>query len=92
MPLVDEMNASLQRERRKGMHYISKSIYLRQVKVTDPCSASQNLSEKHIYMSRYETGAQVKKYRKMFASTSNNFTVREKQPQANSDSSLTLPK
>ena len=38
--LFDEMNASLHRERGKGMHHISKSIYLRQIKVTDSCSAS----------------------------------------------------
>ena len=61
MPLFDEMNASLQRERGKGMH-ISKSIYLLQIKVTDSCSAFQNLSEKYIYMSQCETGVQVKKY------------------------------
>ena len=46
MPLVDEMNASLQREKGKGMHNIPKSIYLRQIKLTDLCSASQNLLEK----------------------------------------------
>ena len=64
MPLFDEMNASLQRERGKGMHHISKSIYLRQIKDTDSCSASQNLSEKYIYMPQCdcETGVQVKKY------------------------------
>ena len=44
------------------MHHISKSIYLRQIKVTDLCSVSQNLSEKYIYMSQCETGVQVKKY------------------------------
>ena len=46
------------------MLHISKSIYLRQIKVTDSCSASQNLSEKYIYMSQCETGVQVKKYLK----------------------------
>ena len=40
------MNASLPRERGKGMHHISKSIFLRQIKLKDSCSASQNLSEK----------------------------------------------
>ena len=42
------------------MHHISKSVYLRQIKVTDSCSAFQNLSEK--YMSQCEKGVQVKKY------------------------------
>ena len=45
------------------MHHIFKSIYLRQVKVADSCSASQNLSEKYIDMSQCETGVQVKKYK-----------------------------
>ena len=45
------------------MHHISKSIYLRQIKIIDSCSASQNLSEKY-YMSQSEKGVQVKKYRK----------------------------
>ena len=45
--LVDEMKASLQRERGEEMHHISKSIYLRQIKLTYSYSASQNLSEKH---------------------------------------------
>ena len=61
MPLFDEMNVILQRETGKGMH-ISKSIYLRQIKVTDSCSASQNLSDKYIYMSQCEMGVQLKKY------------------------------
>ena len=61
-PFVDEMNASLQRERGKGMHHISKSIYLRQKKVKDSCSVSQNLLEKYIYISQCETGVQVNKY------------------------------
>ena len=47
MPLFDKMNASLQRERGKGMHHIPKSIYLRQIIVIDWCSASKNLSEKY---------------------------------------------
>ena len=62
MLVFDKMNANFQRERRKGMHHISKSIYLRQMKVTDSCSASQNLSGKYIYMSQCETGVQVKKH------------------------------
>ena len=63
MPPFDEMNANLQRERGKGMHHISKSISLRQIKVTGSCSASQNLSEKYIYMFQCEMGVQLKKYR-----------------------------
>ena len=63
MPLFDKMNASLQRERCKGMHHISKSILFATIKVTDLCSASQNLSEKYIYMFQCEMGVQVKKYR-----------------------------
>ena len=65
MPLFDEMNASLQRVRGKGRHHISKSIYLRKLKVIDldSCSASQNLSEKYYYMSQCEMGVQVNKYR-----------------------------
>ena len=56
---VDEMNASLQRERGKGMHHVSKSIYLRQIKLTDSCSASHNLSEKRIHIFQCETSVQV---------------------------------
>ena len=61
LPLF-EMYAGLPSEIGKGMHHISKSIYLRQIKVTDLCLTSQNLSEKYIYMSQCETGVQVKKY------------------------------
>ena len=35
MPLVIKMEVSIQRERGKGMHHISKSIYLRQIKLTN---------------------------------------------------------
>ena len=56
MPLVDEMEASLQRERVKGMHLISKSFYLRQIKLTYSCSAPRNISEKHIFINKYQTG------------------------------------
>ena len=57
----DKMNASLQRKRWKGMHHISKSIYLRQIKVTESCSASQNLSEKCINVSVWDrcSGKQI---------------------------------
>ena len=34
IPLVDEMKASLQRERAKGIHPIPKSMYLEQLKLT----------------------------------------------------------
>ena len=35
----------LQREREEGRHLISKSIYLRQIKLSDLSLESQNLSE-----------------------------------------------
>ena len=44
------------------MHDIFKSVYLQQIKVTDSCSAFQNLSKKYIYMSQCEMGVQVNKY------------------------------
>ena len=44
------------------MHHIFKSVYLQQIKVTDSCSAFQNLSKKYIYMSQCEMGVQVNKY------------------------------
>ena len=44
------------------MYHISKSIYLRQIKLTDSCSASQNQSEKHINIFQCETGVQVCKF------------------------------
>ena len=60
------MKATLQRERRRGIHHVFKSI-VRGEKLTDLFSASQkldlNLSEKYIknrvHLYPYETGAQV---------------------------------
>ena len=49
MPFVDKMNESLQIERGKGMH-TSKDIYLRQIKLTDLCSLSENLLQKHLHI------------------------------------------
>ena len=41
------------------MHHISKSIYLRQVKVTNLCSASQNLSKKTCLSVRRCSGEEI---------------------------------
>ena len=48
MPLVDEMKARQQREGGGKECIISPKVFnLRQTKLADSCSASQNLSEKH---------------------------------------------
>ena len=53
-------------KRERNASYFQKCIYLWQIKVTDSCSASQNLPEKYVYMSQCEMGVQVtKKYRNL---------------------------
>ena len=44
------------------MHHISKSIYLRQIKLTYSYSASQNLSEKHEEISGGCRGLNIPSY------------------------------
>ena len=54
MPLFDKMNASLQRERGKGMHLISKSIYLRQISYRFVFSVPKSIGKIYLHVSVWE--------------------------------------
>ena len=62
MPLVDEMNASFQRERGKGIHHISKSILFATIE-SYRFVFSISKSIRKIYLLSVTLSVQVNKYR-----------------------------